>query len=66
MPYTYIFMLKHLVCLTHNTQVVNIQSTFFKVDGGGVGLYSAMEWKATITDFGWQIQPQEQLMLPNG
>ena len=33
MPYTYIFMLKHLVCLTHKTQVVNIQSTSFIVDG---------------------------------
>ena len=60
MPYTYIFMLKHLVCLTHKTQVVNILSTSFKVDGDGVGLLSsAMEWKAIIKDLGWQIQPQE-------
>ena len=59
MPYTYIFMLKHLVCLTHKTQIVNILSTSFNVDGDGGGCYSAMEWKATIIDLGWQIQPQE-------
>ena len=51
--YVYLYAQTSSLFSSYETQVVNILSTSFNVDGDGVGLLSsAMEWKAIIKDLG--------------